>query len=242
MMLSIIIPAYNESSKIARDIDAAARFLALAQLKGEIIVVDDGSVDDTASVAGIVARPTGITLRVLRNAEHRGKGFAVRTGVLQASGQYVMFADSGLPVPYGNALRGLRLLQQGSCELAHASRRLPESVIQRPQPRQRRLFSFCFRWFAVLFMKIPARLSDTQCGFKLYRGEVARELYGQCFTDGFMFDIEIILRALQSGYRIAEFPVEWTCDPDSRLSVTRSPWFIVRELFAIKKRIVDRGS
>ena len=241
-MLSIIIPAYNESAKIARDIAAAADFLVQARLFGEVIIVDDGSTDATSAVAEQVAHLPEISLLVLRHTEHRGKGFAVRTGIMHSRGEFVMFADSGLPVPYENALRGLRLLQNGNCELAHASRKLPESVILRAQPWQRRLFSVFFRWVIILFLKIPARLTDTQCGFKLYRGEVARELYASCFTDGFMFDVEVILRALRKGYRIAEFPVEWTCDPDSRLSVTRSPGRIVRELIEIKKRLVDRRS
>lgn len=233
MQLSIVIPTYNESTKIARDISAAADFLQHAALRGEIIVVDDGSEDHTADFAERVVLPNAIVLRVLRNPQHRGKGFAVRTGMLQACGDYVMFADSGLPVPYENALRGLALLQNGTCDLAHASRRLPESRIHRPQPWQRRWFSALFRWVIVYFLKVPSRLTDTQCGFKIYRGEVARALFGKCFTAGFMFDIEIIMRALQHDYRIAEFPVEWTCDPDSRLSVTRSPRRILQELLAL---------
>jgi dolichyl-phosphate beta-glucosyltransferase len=239
MDLSLVIPAYNESKKIARDIQAAARFFGQERLRGEIIVVDDGSEDGTATVAENAGTPAATTLRVIRNDRHRGKGFAVRTGILQTRGEFVMFADSGLPVPYDNALRGLRLLQNGSCELAHASRRLPESVIRRPQPWQRRLLSLCFHGLVIFLLKIPKRLSDTQCGFKIYRGEIARELFAECFTEGFMFDLEIILRALQRGYRIEEFPVEWTCDPDSRLSVTRSPRRILSELMALKKRIVD---
>ncbi len=240
MLLSIIIPAYNESKKIARDLEAAARFLKHKQLSGEILVVDDGSEDDTAEIARNASIPLSTALRVLRNERHHGKGFAVRAGIVQSRGQFVMFADSGLPVPYENALRGLKLLQNGSCDLAHASRKLPESIIHRPQPWQRRVFSIVFHWLVILFLKVPARLTDTQCGFKIYRGEAARALYAQCFTEGFLFDIEIILRALQQGFRIQEFPVEWTCDPDSRLSVTRSPRHILQELFEIKTKIVDR--
>lgn len=237
MQLSIIIPAYNESAKIARDVLAAAEFLARAEWRGEIIVVDDGSADDTATVARKVDLPSPSSLRVIQNTEHRGKGHAVRSGIMQSQGEYVMFADSGLPVPYDNALRGLQLLQQGKCELAHASRRLRASLIKKAQPWQRRLFSTLFRWAMILFYKIPSRLTDTQCGFKIYRGDVARALFSECFTEGFMFDLEIILRALQHGYRIAEFPVEWTCDRDSRLSVTRSPQRIVSELLAIKAKL-----
>ncbi|NUO81983.1 glycosyltransferase [candidate division KSB1 bacterium] len=247
MHLSIVIPVYNESKKIVYDIEAAAHFLEQANFEGEILVVDDGSTDDTAAIAAAVAAataanvriPSATKLRVLRNDQHHGKGFAVRAGIMQSHGEFVMFADSGLPVPYENALRGLRLLQNGGCELAHASRKLPESVIHRQQPWQRRLFSILFRWLAILFLKIPARLTDTQCGFKIYRGEIARELFEGGFTEGFMFDIEIILRAQQRGYRIQEFPIDWTCDPDSRLSVTRSPWHILRELIEIKRKIVD---
>ena len=81
----------------------------------------------------------------------------------------------------------------------------------------------------------PRELTDTQCGFKIYKGDIARELYSQCVTDGFLFDIEIILRAQRKGYRIGEFPVEWACDPDSRLSVTRTPWPLLVELYKLKR-------
>jgi dolichyl-phosphate beta-glucosyltransferase len=84
-------------------------------------------------------------------------------------------------------------------------------------------------------MKIPAEFTDTQCGFKIYKGDVARQLYGECATDGFAFEIEIIMRAQKKGYRIKEFPIDWTCDRDSRLSPTRSFWRILLELITIKQ-------
>jgi hypothetical protein len=87
-------------------------------------------------------------------------------------------------------------------------------------------------------LRIPARLTDTQCGFKLYRGDVARRLYSECATDGFMFDIEIILRALHHGFRIAEFPVEWTCDRDSRLGIRRSGRSVLRDLHRLRQTLV----
>ncbi|MHC4623307.1 MAG: hypothetical protein ACYS4W_05325, partial [Planctomycetota bacterium] len=80
-------------------------------------------------------------------------------------------------------------------------------------------------------------ITDSQCGFKVYRGDVARKLYGECISDGFMFDVEIILRAQKEGYRIKEFPVEWVCDLDSRLSLTRAPWPVLSELITIKRRL-----
>jgi hypothetical protein len=89
-------------------------------------------------------------------------------------------------------------------------------------------------------MKIPSEFTDTQCGFKIYKGDVARKLYSQCVTDGFMFDVEIIMRAQKQGYRIKEFPVEWTCDRDSRLSPRRSLWKVISELISIKRALTKK--
>lgn len=239
--MSIVIPALDEGKKIGRDIEAAAEFLEAGALQGEIIVVDDGSRDDTAEAARRVLLPTRVQRRVIRCPDHHGKGYAVRTGVLASSGRYVMFADCGLCIAYGNVLQGLELLRNDCCDLAHGSRRLIESDILRDQPWHRRVFSRLFKSAVRTLLQVPRELTDTQCGFKIYKGAVARELYGECVTDGFMFDIEIILRAVRKGYRIEEFPVEWTCDPDSRLSVARTPWPVLAELRALKRALAENG-
>ena len=238
MEISIVIPAFEESRKIGGDIQAAAQFLESNRLSGEIIVVDDGSKDQTSKAArNVTDLPAGISVRIIRCNEHKGKGYAVRAGVAETSGQYVMFADSGGCVPYGNALRGLSMLKSGACDTAHGSRKLQESQIKRPQSWYRQVCGKVFHRFVVCRMKIPPELTDTQCGFKIYRGDVARQLYGACATNGFMFDVEIIMRALKQGYRIKEFPIEWTCDRDSRLSPTRSLWRVLVELITIKKTL-----
>ncbi len=237
MDLSIVIPAFEESRKIARDVKAASEFLAANNLKGEIIVADDGSSDNTSEIAGRIQVPDTITLRVIRYEPHRGKGYAVRTGIKESTGRFVMFADSGLCVPYGNALLGLEILKDGTCDIAHGSRKLIASDILQAQPWLRRLCSRLFKWLVHRILKIPSELTDTQCGFKVYKGDVARKLYAQCITDGFMFDVEVILRAQKDGHRIKEFPIEWRCDPDSRLSVTRTPWPVLSELRAIRKAL-----
>ncbi|MFB0525293.1 MAG: glycosyltransferase [Phycisphaerae bacterium] len=239
MDLSIVIPALNESKKIARDIKMAAMFLEGNNFQGEIIVVDDGSTDGTCEVAKSVKVPPGVRLSVIRYQQHRGKGYAVRAGMKETSGEYVMFADSGYCVPYGNALLGLEILKDGTCDIAHGSRKLLESDIRKEQPWCRRISSRLFKWLINKLLQIPRGLTDTQCGFKVYKGDVARELYDQCISDGFMFDIEIILRAQKQGYRIEEFPIEWVCDPDSRLSLTRVPWPVISELRAIKQALSD---
>jgi len=241
MDLSIVIPAFEEHGKIARDVEAAAAFLNDKGLSGEIIIVDDGSRDETAAVARSADVPPDVHLNVIRYDPHRGKGYAVRTGMAASKGEYVMFADSGDCVPYENALHGLDMLKSGACELAHGSRKLRESSIQQRQAWYRRILSRIFRWVVIRAMKIPAGLTDTQCGFKMYRGDVARTLYGACITDGFMFDVEIIIRACEAGYRIREFPVEWTSDRDSRLSLVRSAGRILLELLTIRRTMRQRG-
>jgi dolichyl-phosphate beta-glucosyltransferase len=242
MDLSIVIPAFQEGKKIARDVKAASAFLKANNLEGEVIVVDDGSSDNTAEAARGASVTEGVSLNVIRYTEHRGKGCAVRTGILATRGWYAMFADCGLCVPYGDALQGLEMLRNGSCDIAHGSRRHIQSDILRDQPWYRRFLSRAFKATVRTLLGVPRELTDTQCGYKVYRGDVARELYGQCITDGFMFDIEVILRAGRKGYRICEFPVEWACDLDSRLSVTRTPWPVLRELGAIKRAMSGKNS
>jgi dolichyl-phosphate beta-glucosyltransferase len=173
----------------------------------------------------------------IRYEPHKGKGCAVRTGMKETRGEYVMFADSGCCIPYGNVLLGLEMLKSGACDIAHGSRKLLQSDIQKDQPWRRRVCARLFRWAVSKMLTLPAGLSDTQCGFKVYRGDVARKLYSRCTSDGFMFDVEVILRAQRADYRIQEFPVEWVCDLDSRLSVVRAPWPVLRELIAIKRRL-----
>lgn len=234
MELSIVIPTLNEEHKIDKDILEISRFLKDSNLSGEVIVVDDGSTDTTAAVARSVTVPDGIGLNVIRYEQNRGKGYAIRTGMNASKGEFAMFCDSGLCIPMSYALKGLELIKKGTCDIAHASRRHPDTLIRRSTSLHRKLVSMAFRTFVPPIMGIQSRLSDTQCGFKIYRGAVARELYSECTSDGFMFDIEIILRAERRGHRIDEFGIEWTSDPDTRIRLGNDAGRIIRELKAIK--------
>lgn len=243
MDLSIIIPVFNESHKIGADIRSATDFFARNDLTGEIIIVDDGSTDNTARTAQKTADSLSskITVKVIRSEKNRGKGFAVKQGVKESCGQYVAFADCGCCVPYDYVLKGIEMIknEQLNIDIAHASRKLKKSTILEHQNFYRRACSLMFKWFLLKVMKVCEEFTDTQCGFKVYRGEIARQLYGLCVTDGFMFDIEIILRAQKKGFRIGEFPIEWTCDPDSRLSPAKNFRKIFCELIKIKRALAD---
>jgi dolichyl-phosphate beta-glucosyltransferase len=232
MDVSIVIPAYKEANKIGRDIAAADAFLRGRKDGGEIILVDDGSPDGTAEAARAFQSQYP-SLRVVSYANNRGKGHAIAQGVLQARCSAVMFADAGLCVPYEIATIGISMLELDMCDIAHGSRRMRGSVL-RAQPLYRRLGSSAYKLVVRVAMGVPRYISDTQCGFKIYRREAARELYGDLLTDGFMFDVEIIMRALRHGYRILEFPVLWSNDADTRFDPVKGTIRNLKELARIR--------
>ena len=234
--LSIIIPAFNEEHKIQQDILAADRFLISDNLSGEIIVIDDGSTDQTSAAAEKTANNIQTPCIIERFEKNYGKGRAVRTGILKSQGDCVIFADSGNCVPFGYVKVGVELIESKQCQIAHGSRKMSDCHISRPQSFYRRICSGLFHWFLIHDIKRLGNLTDTQCGFKVYRGHIARELYAQSTIDGFTFDIEVILLALSSGYTIREFPVDWTCDPDSRLKPTHEAIRVFTDLMRLKRR------
>ena len=216
--LAIVIPVLNEQMKIAADIRLASAFLKEHAISGEIIIVDDGSTDGTLQIARRSSDDyKGV--KVISSQQNRGKGYAVKTGIMASSGEYVMFIDSGSCVSYSDVLRGFELLKTDQCDIAHGSRRLALSRIKIPQPWTRRVTSRLFRFFARMLLGLPMSITDSQIGLKIYKGQIGRELYAQVKTPGFLFDIEVIAYASKKGLRIREFPIEWTCDLDSRLEV-----------------------
>ncbi len=228
--LSIVIPAYNECTKIAQDIRQASEFLTASGLTGEIIIVDDGSTDQSSKVASQTPVPESVTCHVITLKTNRGKGYAVKTGILASKGDCILFADSGCCIPFAQAKIGRDLIQEKGCVLAVGSRRHPKSIIHRDQSARRRVYSRVFRLLLNLLFPSLRSLHDTQCGFKVFEGKVARQLFETTTVRGFLFDIDIILLAQSLGHTVCEFPIEWTCDPDSRLSANRHSAEILREV------------
>jgi dolichyl-phosphate beta-glucosyltransferase len=232
--LTIVIPVFNEQAKVAADIRAASEFLKDNGIEGEIIIVDDGSTDNTLPTAH--QNSTNYkNIKVINAGQHRGKGYAVRTGIMASTGEYVMFIDSGNCVSYSNILHGLEMLKNNRCDIAHGSRRLALSRIKIPQPWKRRITSWCFRFITKMLFGLPKNITDSQIGLKIYKGPVGRELYAQVKMEGFLFDIEVIEYAIKKALRIHEFPIEWTCDLDSRLGVRSDFIRTVWEMVLLKR-------
>jgi dolichyl-phosphate beta-glucosyltransferase len=240
--ISIVIPAFNEAKKIGFDVEAAAVFIDEEAVLGEVIVVDDGSTDKTAEEARSVDIPSAVCRNVIRLDKNRGKGYAVKTGILASKGDVVLFADSGTCVPYANALPQVERIRNRELDIAMASRRLQDTVIHRNRSWKRRLLSSFFRLVARVITGVPNRFSDTQCGFKIYRGELARELFAHCKTVGFLFELEILLRALKKGCYVEEFAVEWTCDLDTRLRAGIDAAKVLKEMFQVRSVIKKDNS
>ena len=208
--LSVVIPCFNEAGKIAADIRAALDYFEARGYSFELILVDDGSSDQTPE---LLTQRSSATVRAVCYRPNRGKGCAVRTGMLEARGKYRLFADAGLCVPFAEIEKGLALLEAGA-DVAIASRKLAASQIVESQPGYRQAGSAIFGWLVRNWMGL--RYTDTQCGFKLFTAQAAEQLFSAARIDGFMFDAETLINARKFGLTVREFPVEWRADPDSR--------------------------
>ncbi len=215
--LSVVIPAFNEEDRLPGTLARIAAFLAAEDgwLPAEIVVADDGSTDRTIAVAEAFAAPPGVTLRVVRLPHNRGKGAAVRTGVLASEGEQVLVSDADLATP----IEELDTLASRGVDLAVGSRGLRRELITRRQPLPRDVLGRVFN-LAIRLLGLTT-LSDTQCGFKLIDGELARRLAAVQRLDSFAFDIELLARAERAGARIAEVPVRWAHVEDSRVRALR---------------------
>ena len=234
MKLSIVIPAFNEADRIVPTLTHTVDYLESQAYDSEIIVVSDGSTDGTQAVAERYATGERTRLRALEYHPNRGKGYAVRYGMLRADGEVVLFMDADYSVPISAVTSGLECLQKGA-DVAIASRALAESEIEHHQNLPRELSARLYTFIQNLYLGIDHR--DTQCGFKLFTRRACRDLFGRQRLDSVIFDPEILWLAKLRGYRVAEFPVRWRHMEDSRILYDhwRKSVFIFQELFRIKK-------
>lgn len=235
--LSLIIPAYNEENRLPATLKRIAEYLALRELSYEIIVVDDGSRDATRKIVHEFAQNHD-WVRLVQYDDvnghpvNRGKGFAVRQGVMHAIGRDVLFSDADLSTPIEEMEKLLAPIANGECDVAIASRALPDSNLAVHQPWYREFMGRAFNR-VVQFVAVPG-IVDTQCGFKAFRGDVAKRLFSLARIDGFGFDTEILFLARKCGYKVREIAVTWRHKDDSRVSPLSAPIHMLGELFRVR--------
>jgi dolichyl-phosphate beta-glucosyltransferase len=216
--LSVVIPAFNEADRIGRYLAAVRDHLAAHYPRdAEVLVVDDGSRDGTAALVGRAAAGWP-ELRLLRHPANRGKGAAVRTGVLASGGRRVLFADADGATPIGEEARLSRAIARGA-DVAAGSRALPGPGVTRDRNGRRAVLGGAFAWAARRLVGVPVR--DTQCGFKMFAGDVGRALFAAGRETGYLFDIELLALAARSGFRVTEVPVSWAEQPGSKVRLVR---------------------
>jgi dolichyl-phosphate beta-glucosyltransferase len=228
VFLSVVVPAYDEEERIGPSLAAIGSYLGSKPFSSEVIVVDDGSGDRTAEVA---AAARGIPSRVIRLERNRGKGRAVREGVLAAAGEVILFSDADLSTPITELDKFLPRLERGD-DVVIGSRALADSVIEVRQSRPRETMGKAFNLLVRILVLRGFR--DTQCGFKAFRRAAAMDLFSRLRTTGFAFDVEILMLARRLGCRVAEVPVVWRNSPSSRVRLVRSSWRMLRELLKIR--------
>ncbi len=229
-LISIVIPAYNESGRIGKALDEVLRCVHERDWQAEILVVNDGSTDRTAA---IVQELAGLhpEIRLLNNPENRGKGFSVRQGVLHAVGDVVMFTDADLSAPMEEAERLFDALRQGA-DIAIGSRWLERKRQTLKQPLYRQFFGRCFNAITRLVMGLP--FADTQCGFKALHRPVAQTIFQLQRIERWGFDPELLFIALKRGYTVREVPVTWGHDERSRLSYLKDGVKMLEEIAYIR--------
>ncbi|WP_433441989.1 dolichyl-phosphate beta-glucosyltransferase [Nonomuraea sp. CA-141351] len=211
--LSVVIPAYNEEARLGATLASVCTHLSTTPLSWELIVVDDGSADGTLAVAAAAAGAEP-RMRVIRWPANRGKGHAVRRGVLVSRGRQVLFTDADLATPIEEFGRLRAALSQGA-DAAIGSRARPGSrILVRQHPVRHLLGTLGNR--LIRAMALPG-VADTQCGFKLFDGDKARVVFGRARLDGWAFDVEILRAFARRGWPVREVPVRWSHRPGSKL-------------------------
>jgi len=205
--ISIIIPAYNEQSRLPDTLRRVEEYLQQGDWNfHEILVVDDGSTDGTVEAASEFANANP-NIRLLRNPGNRGKGFSVRHGMLEARGDWRLFSDADLSTPIEELEKLWCAVAEGDSEIAIGSRALDRSLIGVHQPGYRESMGRFFN--KVMRAATGLKISDTQCGFKMFRRDVAEEVFSRQKLERFGFDAEVLYVATRRGYRIVEVPVRW---------------------------------
>ncbi|MDX1383498.1 MAG: glycosyltransferase [Thermoanaerobaculia bacterium] len=225
-MISVVVPAFNEERRLAGTLPQIVAYLESRDEAWEVVVVDDGSDDGTAAIAGAA----GAGVRLVRLPENRGKGAALRAGVLETRGDRVLLTDADLSTPMSELEKLEPHLERA--DLVFGSRAVAGAEISDPQPVYRQWMGKTFN--LMIRMLVVGGVRDTQCGFKLLRGDVARELFRDLYLQGFAYDVELLWLARRAGRRVAEVGVVWNHEEDSRVHMLLDPLRMAVDLFRFR--------
>lgn len=232
--ISIVIAAYNEERRIIPSLFKIKEYCNKQGIDYEIFVVDDGSTDSTYKIAKDLVKDIP-RLKVISYVANKGKGYALRQGVLASRGEVILLTDADLSTPIEELSNLLPLLNERKCDAAIGSRALEFSEIIEKQPWWRQSMG---KFFNKLVKALVLKdFSDTQCGFKVFRGDIARNLFRRARVDRFAYDVEILAIAKKMGYKIAEVPVRWINSPESKVNPIRDPVQMFVDLLRIKMTI-----
>ncbi|MFQ5415552.1 MAG: dolichyl-phosphate beta-glucosyltransferase [Myxococcota bacterium] len=214
--LSLIVPMYNESARIAAPLREMAEFLKRQPFSTEIVLVDDGSSDDTAAVVANVAGALDVPIRLIRYARNRGKGYALKVGFDAARGDRLVFSDCDLSTPIEELPRFLAALEQA--DIAIGTRRAIGAELVRRQPLLRESLG---KVFTMIVRMLIAPVSDATCGFKGFNRDVGKDLFARQRIEDWSFDAELLLNARRRGYRLIELPVRWENRAGTKVHLAR---------------------
>lgn len=239
--ISVVIPAFNEAARIGATLAGTISYLRRESPASELIVVDDGSMDNTAAQArqAMETAPEPLRTRLLKNDVNRGKGAAVRQGLLAAREPIAVFFDADLSTPIEELPRIIEPITRGEADIAFGSRALDRSLIGARQPWRREQAGIFYNFLVRLATGLP--FVDTQCGFKAFRVQACRHLLAAAKIDGFGFDVELLLLGQRAGLKLREIPVRWNHHEGSKVQIVRDSLNMLREV-AMLRRNVNAGS
>ncbi len=230
--VTLVIPAYNEAERLPASLEKIIAYATGRQRVIDLLVVDDGSTDNTAEIARESVGDR-LPLTVLTNTPNRGKGYSVRRGMLEAAGECVLFTDADLSTPIEEADALLAAIEQGA-DVAIGSRGMAGSDVSVHQPWWREKAGKLFG--ALVRILVLPGIHDSQCGFKCFRREAAQAIASRQTQDGWAFDVEQLLIARKLGYEIAQMPVRWVNDPDTKVRMLTDGPKMLRDMVQARRR------
>ncbi|MEO6871379.1 MAG: dolichyl-phosphate beta-glucosyltransferase [Chthoniobacterales bacterium] len=239
--LAVVVPAFNEAQRLGHTLPTMLQYLRTHRPASELLVVDDGSTDATAQVAErIFADHPEVHARLLRSPQNRGKGHAVRQGLLATDAPIALFTDADLSTPLSELPRIVQPIEAGDYDIVFGSRAIDRNLIGQRQSWQREQGGRVFNGIVRLTTGLP--FSDTQCGFKAFRMEAARPIIERARIDGFGFDVELLFLAQHAGLRLLERPVRWDHNEGSKVRLMHDSLRMLNEIIGLRARVARESA